>query len=99
MCADNRIPDIRAIARADASRALREFLDELKGEKDEAVFGWGPVLKITVVKNRKQRQAGTTRYTRLALRFARSGAEYPANLTSVRASAAGRLRRFGAGSG
>ena len=69
----------RAVARAVASRALREFPDELKGEK-YAVVGWGSVLKIPVVKRRELRQAGTTKYTRLALRFARSGAEYPANL-------------------
>ena len=46
-------------------RALREFPDELKGEK-YAVVGWGSVLKIPVVK-KKLRQAGTTKYTRLAL--------------------------------
>ena len=38
-----------AVARAVASRALREFPDELKGEK-YAVVGWGSVLKIPVVK-------------------------------------------------
>lgn len=42
----------RAVARAAASRALREFPDELKGEK-YAVVGWGSVLKIPVVKKRE----------------------------------------------
>ena len=33
----------RAVVRAVASRALKEFLDELKGENDEAVV-WGGLV-------------------------------------------------------
>ena len=66
----------RAVARAVASRALQEFPDELSGEK-YAVVGWGTVLETPVVK--KKTPGGDQKYTRLALRFARSGAEYPAN--------------------
>ena len=43
----------RGVARAVATRALRELADELEGEEGGAVVEWDPVLKIPVMKNRK----------------------------------------------